>query len=97
MAGKREVYENKFNAQLTEWSAQIALLNAKAANAKADASIDYQEAIASLQAKRDAAAAKYHELTAASDDAWDDVKNGAERAWNDVKSAYHDAVSKFKN
>ncbi|MBF0169575.1 MAG: coiled coil domain-containing protein [Nitrospinae bacterium] len=97
MASNREAYEKKFNAQLKEWSAQIALLKAKAVNATADANLDYHQAVESLQKKRDEASAKYHELKSASDDAWDDVKGGAERAWEEVKTAYHDAVSKFKS
>ncbi|MBF0292905.1 MAG: coiled coil domain-containing protein [Nitrospinae bacterium] len=96
MSSKREAYEKKFDAQLSEWSAQIALLRAKADNAKADANLDYHKTIETLQRKRDEAAAKYHELKSSGDEAWEDVKKGAERAWDDVKTAYHDVLSKFK-
>lgn len=96
MSSKREAYEKKFDAQLNEWSAQIALLRAKADNAKADANMDYHKTIEALQRKRDEAAAKLHDLKAAGDDAWEDVKKGAERAWDEVKSAYHEALSNFK-
>jgi len=37
MKDKRKAYEEKLDAQLQEWSAKIALLKAKAENAKAGA------------------------------------------------------------
>ncbi len=37
MKDKRKAYEERIDAQLKEWSAQIALLKAKADHAKADA------------------------------------------------------------
>ena len=43
MHDKRKAYEEKLDAQLKEWSAQIALLKAKADNAKADAKIEYHK------------------------------------------------------
>ena len=39
MKDKRKAYEEKFDAQLKEWSAQIALLKAKADKARADVKI----------------------------------------------------------
>ena len=39
MRDKRKAYEEKLDAQLKEWSAQIALLKAKADNAKAYAKV----------------------------------------------------------
>lgn len=96
MSINRKAYEQKFNTQLKEWGAQMTLLKAKAASAKADANIDYHEGVEALQKKMDAATDKFHELKSASDEAWNDVKNGAERAWEEVKTSYHDALDKFK-
>ncbi len=96
MIDKRKAYEEKFDAQLQEWSAQIALLKAKADKAKAEAKIEYYTTIEALQHKRDTAKAKLQELKAAGPGAWEDLKTGAEKAWAEVKTAFHDAVSKFK-
>ena len=93
---KRKAYEEKFDAQLQEWNAQIALLKAKADKAKAEAKIEYYKTIESLQHKRDTARAKLEELRSAGDGAWEDLKTGAEKAWAEVKTAFHDAVAKFK-
>jgi multidrug resistance efflux pump len=96
MKDKRKAYEEKLDAQLAEWNAQIDLLRAKADKAKADAKIEYLKTIDSLQHKQDAAKAKLHELKTAGDEAWEDLKTGAGKAWNEVEAAFHEAKSKFK-
>ena len=96
MQNKRKAYEEKLDAQLKEWNAQIALLKAKAENTKADGKIDYYKTIDALQRKHDEAKTKLKELKTAGDEAWEAVKEGAEKAWAEVKTAYHDAASKFK-
>jgi len=96
MGTKRKAYEEKFEAQLKEWSAQIDLLKAKADKAKANAKIEYYSTIEALQRKRDLAKAKLQELKSAGDGTWENLKAGAEKTWGEVKTAFNDAVSKFK-
>jgi len=96
MKDKRKAYEEKLDAQLKEWNAQIALLKAKAENAKADSKIDYYKTIEALEDKQNKAKAKLQELKTSGDEAWEAVKAGAEKVWAEVKTAYHDAASKFK-
>ena len=96
MTDKRKAYEEKFDAQLKEWSAEIALLKAKADKARAEAKIEYYKTIETLQGKQNVARTKLQELRAASDDAWEDLKTDAENVWTEVKSAFNSAASKFK-
>jgi len=96
MSDKRKAYEEKLDAQLKEWNAQIALLKAKAENAKADAKIDHYKTIETLQAKQDAARRKLQELRSAGDEAWEDLKSGAENVWTELKTAFQSAASRFK-
>jgi predicted ATP-binding protein involved in virulence len=96
MKDKRKAYEDKIDAQLEEWNVQIALLKARADKAKADAKLEYYKTIDTLQHKQDEAWTKLHELKNAGDDAWKDLKTGAEKAWDEVKAAFHSAGSKFK-
>jgi cell fate (sporulation/competence/biofilm development) regulator YmcA (YheA/YmcA/DUF963 family) len=96
MDDKRKAYEEKLDAQLKEWNAQIALFKARAENAKADAKVDYYKTIEALENKRNKVKTKLQELKNAGDEAWETVKTGTENAWAEVKTAYHDAVSKFK-
>ena len=51
MKDERKAYEEKLAAQLEEWSAQIALLRAGAAKAKAK--IEYCKTIEALQYRQD--------------------------------------------
>ena len=96
MRDKRKAYEEKFDAQLGEWKAQIALLKAKADKARADAKIGYYKKIESLESKQEVAETKLRELKNAGDEAWEEFKTGTEKAWDEVKTAYHKTASKFK-
>jgi hypothetical protein len=96
MKDKRKAYEEKIDAQLEEWNAQIALLKARADKAKTGAKIEYYKTIEVLQRRQDEAGTKLHELKTSGDEAWEDLKTGAEKAWAEVKTAFHDAASKFK-
>lgn len=96
MKDTRKAYEEKLDAQMKEWNAQIELLRAKADKAKAEVKIEYYKTIEALQRKQNDAKAKLQELKTAGDEAWEDLKTGAEKAWAEVKTAYHDASSRFK-
>lgn len=96
MSDKRRAFEEKLDAQLREWNAQIALLKAKAGTAKAEAKVGYYAAIDTLQHKSDAAKERLQHLKSAPAEAWEDLKTGAERSWDEVKAAFRDAVSKFR-
>jgi multidrug resistance efflux pump len=96
MMEKRKAYEEKLDAQLKEWSAQIALFKARADKAKAEVKIEYYKTIEALQHRQDEAGKKLHELKTAGDEAWEDLKTGAEKAWAEVKATFHSAASKFK-
>jgi hypothetical protein len=54
----KEAYQEKFDAQLREWSAKIDELKAKADKAKAEAKIEYCEQIDGLRSKQAAAQTK---------------------------------------
>lgn len=96
MKDKRKAYEEKIDAQLNEWNAQIALLKARADKARADAKIEYYKTIETLQHKQDEARTKLRELKTSGDEVWEDLKTGAEKVWDDVKTAFHAAASKLK-
>ena len=96
MRDKRKAYEEKLDAQLDEWNAQIALLKAKADKVKAEVKIEYYKIIEALQHREDEARTKLHELKTSGDEAWEDLKTGVEKAWAEVEAAFHEATSKFK-
>ena len=96
MTDKRNAYVEKFDGQLKEWSAEIALFKAKADKAKAEAKIDYYKTIENLEDRLYAARTKLQELRTAGDDAWEDVKAGAENVWTEIKAVFQNAASRFK-
>ena len=92
----KQAYEAKVKAQLDNLNAQIAQMKAKAAEANADAEIEYNKTIENLSDKRDAAQVKLNEIGKASEDAWQDLKVGFESAWNDLNIAFKSAMDKFQ-
>jgi uncharacterized coiled-coil DUF342 family protein len=94
---EKELYKQKFQAQLDEWKADIAKLKAKAVGAKADAQIEMNKHVKELDRKIQEANTKLSELASASEDAWDTAKKGVESSWGSLKAAFRDAASKFKN
>lgn len=92
----KQAYEAKVKAQLDQFNAQIEQMKAKAAEANADAAIEYNKAIDDLTAKRNSAQAKLDEIGKASEDAWQDLKVGFESAWNDLNVAFKSAMDKFQ-
>jgi len=93
---KRAEFVERLSAQMVEWDNQIDLLKDKAKSATPEAKSDYSGAIAALQLKRDEAAAKLQGISAASDDEWEDLKEGTERVWGEVRTILHDAIMKIK-
>jgi chromosome segregation ATPase len=93
---EKELYQQKAQAQLDEWKAELEKLKAKASGASADAQLEMKEQIQALEGKFEEGKAKLAEIAEASDDAWESIKEGIESAWSSLKSAFSDAGSKFK-
>ena len=92
----KKAYEQKLQAQLDEWRAEIDRLKAKADSAKADAQIEYYKDIEELRSMQEAAANKLAQLKNVSDEAWDDLKAGIDSAWDALGNALKSAASRFK-
>ncbi len=95
MSAKDE-FVRKMHAQLDRWNAEIDVLAAKARVAEAEARADFEEQLEDLRRERDKARQKLEALDAASEGAWQDLKNGVEQAWDSVTQAVHSATSRFK-
>ena len=92
----KEAYEQKLQAQLDEWSAEIDKLKAKADGAEADAQLEYYKKIEGLRSMQETATNKLTELKDAGDDAWEDLKAGIDSAWDSLGNALKSAASRFK-
>jgi hypothetical protein len=93
---KRTEYAEKLAAQMVEWDMQIDQLNIKATSATPDARLEYSNAIAALQLKRDEAALKLQNIPVTSDDEWEVLKKGIDQIWGDLTTMLGDAIKKIK-
>lgn len=92
----KSAYRQKLEAKLDQWAAEIDKLQAKAAEAGADARVEYQRQVDELRDKQKDARAKLDELDDAGGDAWEDLKGGIEKAWEDLGSAVSAARERFR-
>jgi hypothetical protein len=92
----KELYRQKYQAQLDEWKSEIDKLKARAAGAKADAQIEMNKHVRELDRRMHEASAKLAELAAASEEGWDTVRNNVEKTWDALKAGVGAAAAKFK-
>ncbi|NLV25469.1 MAG: coiled coil domain-containing protein [Deltaproteobacteria bacterium] len=92
----KKAYEQKFEAQLKEWNAEIEKLKTKAGKAKAEAHIAYHENIEKIKEKKEVVQKKLADLRAAGEDAWEDLRAGVEKAWKNFEEAVKSAMNQFK-
>ncbi|MDP3068712.1 MAG: hypothetical protein Q8N18_00405 [Opitutaceae bacterium] len=91
----RDAYRLKFEAQLDELNARLALARAKAKQLAADGKISAYEELADTERKIDAMKTKLKGLGSAGEGAWADLKGGVETAWTDLNQAAKRAFDRF--
>ena len=92
----RELYKQKYEAQMREWSAKLDVLTAQTERLTVEARLEVKPHLDALHAKFDAAKARLGEIAAATDDKWDHVAEGVDHAWNDLKAAAEGAYDAMK-
>lgn len=92
----KDTYVKKLQSKLDEWNAEIDKLKAKADVKEADARQEYYKQIDELKSMKEGVRKKLDELSEAGDDAWEDLKAGADRAWESASRAFSSAMSRFK-
>ncbi len=92
----KELYQQRLQAQLDEWQAEIDKLKAKAEGAGAETKLEMNRQIEELESKVEDARGKLSELSLASDLAWESLKEGVEMAWESLKSAFNKTSTRFK-
>lgn len=91
----KNAYEQKFDAQLKIWQAEIDKLRAKADKAGADARLQYDKQVDELVEQQKKGKEKLRELQNANEQAWSDMRHGMVRAWDDMGKAWKDAMSRY--
>lgn len=93
---KKQAYVEKYKAQIAEWEADIDKLKAKAAEASADARIEYEEQLESLKRKTADQRRKLDELQEAGEDTFDELRKGFEAAWQELSSSWENVKAKLR-
>jgi mevalonate kinase len=93
----KEAYKQKIEAELELAQAKLAEFKAQTKSSAADARIKYAKHVDDVEQKVDATKAKLKELGEASDDAWEQLKDGVESAWGALSTAIRNAAAKFKD
>lgn len=89
----KNVYIEKMKSQLDELNAKMNALDAKAAEAKADARDAYLEEMRKLRHQSKLASAKLDELKAASEDSWDTMVAEMDK----IREAFVHSFNYFKS
>lgn len=91
-----QAYKLKRSTQLKEWAAQLDLMEAKAENADADIRVKRAVELDTLRGKQRTASWKMQELEKASGEAWEEIRETADKIWEDLKAGMAEAHAKFK-
>lgn len=91
----KEEFQKNLDTRLKELDAEIAKLREKGRDLKDKAKADWDQKMAELEKKRDAARAKLAEVGHSSAEAWKDVQKGAQSAWDELDKAFRDASREF--
>lgn len=82
-----EAYQEKANAQLIEWEADINKLRARAMRAHADAKLQHETTVADLEKRRIEVKTKLDELRSKGEKAFVELRIGLDRAMTEMKTA----------
>lgn len=93
----KALYQQKKEAQLNVWQADIDKLKAKTSMASVNAQIEMNKQITMLEKKIDEGKTKLSDLIEATDDMYESIKVGVESKWDSMKTAFSDMASKLKN
>ena len=92
----RELYKQKYEAQMHKWTAKLQGLHAETELMTAQAKLDVKPHVDALQAKFDVATAKLGEIATVTDEKWDGLAKEVDGAWTDLKAAAGGAYDAMK-
>ncbi len=92
---EKRAYAEKLKAQIDEWDADIAKLEARASQVAADARAGYEQRIESLKKSRELLRERMEEISESSGESWEALKDGISGAWNSLKEGITNAKNAF--
>lgn len=91
----KKAYQQKLQARLDGWNAEIKKIEAKANEAAADSRLEFNRQLKEIRKKKDNAEKKLVKLKDASGDAWEDIKEGIDSAFSSLGDAVDSAKGRF--
>jgi len=92
----RNLYRQKYEAQIREWTSRVDEIRSSADRLDAQARLDMQPHVDDVHRRYHITRSKLRELADAADDTWIDLKRNAEQAWVDFKSSIEGAYEALK-
>jgi Skp family chaperone for outer membrane proteins len=87
--------KTRLTSSLEAMDAEIAKLREKGLALKDEAKTRWNEKMADLQAKQEAARKKLDELGTSTGEAWERLEKGAQSAWDELQKALQEAAKEF--
>lgn len=91
----KEEFERRLTSRLADMDAEIAKLHEKGLALKDEAKARWNDKMADLKAKHEAARKKLDELGRSTGEAWERLEKSAQSAWDDLQKAFKDASDEF--
>jgi hypothetical protein len=91
----KEDLEARLKSSLADMDAEITKLQEKGLALKDEAKARWNEKMADLKTKQEAARKKVEELGKSTGEAWERLEAGAQAAWVDVQKAFQEASKEF--
>lgn len=91
----KEAYIGRLEVQLEEWNREMERLRINADKATTEAQAEYNKQLDELHGKQEELRAYLAELNGASNDAWHDVREGADKAWRDLDAAFKRTLARL--
>ena len=92
----RKEYVELLKENLDKWNTDISNWETKAKMAQTDLRIDYEMQLDALRKQREEKVVKRKALQASGEDAWQDLKAGADIAWTTMRETFDKAASHFQ-
>jgi hypothetical protein len=93
---KREEYRQRLEQQLKEWKDRIDRLEARTSMVSSETKADLMREIEELRRKKLVVKERWDALQRTGGEAWDTLREGAEKAAADLKQAIDKVVGRFK-
>ena len=92
----KEAFKKKAKQSLNEIFARIDELDAKKDKVKANVKAEYEEKLSRLKTQKANLQQKYEKLTYASEEKWEEVKDGFNNAIKTLNEGFSELLSLFK-